>query len=391
MRFDIHSWACLCGLPLYAGHASAGLLDTSYPLGTTAGTWQVDRYPPATFAGGGTVDGRAGVLNLGLDAADSATNRPSAYRGTFYNTQGRGMQLALPGYSVVYGSLYVPAAWATSSGPLENHRTDMWAQASPATGGDSCASSACNHFPYIGFSNASTSDPLNAGGTGRFRLWDTSVGGVDLAVPVPYDQWSDLCIAFTGSEFRSYVNGAQVHVQTSLTTGLEATLGPTTHFSRVIMQAYNFGATYTAQWSGLGAGQLAAVGAQAGNGQSAALGAAFPTPLTMIARDTDGAPLPCVPVTFTAPASGPSASLASVTVVTNRMGVATVQATANNEAGSYTVTASAPGLAAPASFALRNGAAPAAAPVQPVPLGGWAWVLGSSLGLAGLAARRRRR
>jgi len=336
------------------------------------------------------VAGRAGVLSLGVDAASSQANRAPVYAGSFYNTQGRGMQLNLPAYSVVYGSLYVPAAWATSSGPAENRRTDMWAEASPATGGDDCTNSGCNHFPYIGFSNASASDPVNAGSTGRFRVFDTSVGAVDLPeVPVPYDQWSDLCIAFTGSEFRSYVNGALVHVQADLTHGDEDTLGPTTHFSRVIMQAYNFGAGYTAQWSGLGAGQLGTMATQSGSGQSAALGAAFATPLTVIARDTGGAPLPCVPVTFTAPASGPSTSLASVTVVTDRMGIATVLATANTEPGDYIVSASAPGLDVPASFALRNTAA-VVPPAQPVPVGGWAWVLVSGLGLAGVARVRRR-
>ena len=377
-------------LLLWAGMASAGLLDTTYPIGVTAGTWQVDRYAPATFANGGTVAGRADALNLGLDAADSLANRPGAYSSTFYNTQGRGMVLNLPNFSVVYGSLYVPAAWASSDGPANNRRTDMWGQASPATGGDTCVVSGCNFFPYIGFSNASPTDPLNTGGTGRFRIWDGTVGTIDLATPVPYDQWSDVCIAFSGSDFKSYINGALVYTQTDMAHNDVATLGPTTHFSRLLMQAYNFGASYTAQWSGLGAGQLTSVSMQSGSGQSALPGSAFTTPLTVLAQDAGGAPLPCVPVTFTVPPSGASATVAAVTVITNRQGVATVQATANGTAGDYTVTASAPGLEAAASFALRNGAAVAAVPT-PVPLGGWAWLLGSGLGLWGLASMVRRR
>jgi hypothetical protein len=67
-----------------------------------------------------------------------------------------------------------------------------------------------------------------------------------------------------------------------------------------------------------------------------------------------------------------------------------VQATANSTAGEYTVTASAPGLAVAASFALRNGAAVPAAP-QPVPLGGWGWLLASGLGLWGMAGALRQR
>ena len=378
------------GLLLWAGTAAAGLLDTSYPTGAVPGTWQVDRYAPATFANGGTVAGRADVLNLGVDAADSQANRPGAYSSTFYNTQGRGMVLNLPNFSVVYGSLYVPAAWASSDGPGNNRRTDMWGQASPATGGDTCVASGCNFFPYLGFSNASPSDPLNAGGTGRYRVFDGTVGVIDLAVPVQYDQWSDVCIAFSGSDFKSYINGALVYTQTDMAHNDVATLGPTTHFSRLLMQAYNFGASYTAQWSGLGAGQLSTVDTQAGSGQSALPGSAFATPLAVIARDAGGAPLPCVPVTFTVPGSGASASLVSMTALTNRQGIATVQATANATAGEYTVTASAPGLAVAASFALRNGAAVLSTP-QPVPLGGWGWLLASGLGLWGLAGALRRR
>ena len=358
-------------LLLWAGMAGAGLLDTSYPTGSTPGTWQVDRYAPATFANGGTVAGRADVLNLGVAPADSQANRPGAYSSTFYNTQGRGMVLNLPNYAVVYGSLYVPAAWASSDGPANNRRTDMWGQASPATGGDTCVASGCNFFPYIGFSNASPTDPLNAGGTGRYRVFDGTVGVIDLAVPVQYDQWSDVCIAFSGSDFKTYINGALAYTQTNMAHNDVATLGPTTHFSRLLMQAYNFGASYTAQWSGLGAGQLGTVGTQAGSGQSALPGSAFSTPLAVIARDASGAPLPCVPVTFTVPGSGASASLVSMTAITNRQGIA-------------------PGLAVPASFALRNGAAVLAAP-QPVPLGGWGWLLASGLGLWGLAGALRRR
>jgi hypothetical protein len=376
-------------LALGAGAAGAGLVDTAYPLGSAAGTWQVDRYAPAQFANGGTLAGRADVLSLGVAAADGPASRPPSHASSFYNTQGRGLVLNLPAYAVVYGSLYLPAAWAASGGAAENRRTDLWAQASPATGGDSCVASGCNHFPYVGFSNASPADPLNAGGTGRFRVFDSTVGVVDLATPVPYDQWSDVCLAYTGSEFRSFINGALVYTQADLTHNDVATLGPTTHFSRMLLQAYNFGSTYTAQWAGLGAGQLGSVGAQGGGGQTAAPGSAFAAPLAVQARDSSGAPLPCVPVTFSAPGSGASATLASVTVLTDRAGIAAVQATANGELGDYAVSAAAPGLAAPAVLALRN-AVVAQAPAEPVPVGGGPWLLGASLALWALARGRRR-
>lgn len=381
--------ATALALVFYAGSACAGLHDTSYPLGTTPGTWQVDRYTPATFVNGGSFAGRSDVLNLGVAAADSQANRPSSFSGPFYNTQGRGLALDLPEYAVVYGSMYLPAAWATSSGPLQNRRTDLWGQASPATGFDTCANSGCNFFPILGFTNADPANPTTAGGTGRYRAFDGTVGTIELATPVQYEQWTDVCIAFTGTELKSYINSALVYTQTNLTHNNVGTLGPTTHFSRVIMQTYNFGADYTAQWSGLGAGQLSGVNTQAGSGQSTPPSTPFATSLSVVARDTQGTPLPCVPVTFTAPASGASAAVASATVITDRFGVATVAATANDAVGEYQVTASAPGVATPATFALRNGAAPPAA-VQPVPLSPATGLLASALVLLAAFWIRRR-
>lgn len=79
--------------------AFAGLYPT-YPLGVVPGTWQQDRYPPAVFANGGAINGRANVLDLGIANADSLLNRPIGFSTTFYNTQGRGFTIDLPAYSV---------------------------------------------------------------------------------------------------------------------------------------------------------------------------------------------------------------------------------------------------------------------------------------------------
>ena len=64
--------------------------------------------------------------------------------------------------------------------------------------------------------------------------------------------------------------------------------------------------------------------------------------------------MPGVSVTFAAPASGASAALSSSTATTGTNGQASVTATANTIAGSYTVTASVAGVTTPASFSLTN-------------------------------------
>src|SRR5262249_48669764 len=64
-------------------------------------------------------------------------------------------------------------------------------------------------------------------------------------------------------------------------------------------------------------------------------------------------PLSDIPVSFSAPPSGPSATLSAPSAITDSTGFASVSATANGQAGGpYTVTASASGLTA--NFELTN-------------------------------------
>ena len=64
--------------------------------------------------------------------------------------------------------------------------------------------------------------------------------------------------------------------------------------------------------------------------------------------------MPNVSVTFAAPTSGASAILSNSTAATDANGQASVTATANTLAGSYTVTASAAGVSTPAIFVLTQ-------------------------------------
>ncbi|HME05731.1 MAG TPA: S8 family serine peptidase [Bryobacteraceae bacterium] len=106
-----------------------------------------------------------------------------------------------------------------------------------------------------------------------------------------------------------------------------------------------------------------------GTPQSATVNTAFAIPLTALVKNSEGNPVSGVTVSFsapstgTAPSSGPTGSFAtgfSATAVTDATGSASVSFTANAVAGSYTVNASAPGIASPALFLLTNLAGPAA-------------------------------
>jgi len=105
------------------------------------------------------------------------------------------------------------------------------------------------------------------------------------------------------------------------------------------------------------AGAAASIAASGGTPQNAQINTLFASPLTAIVKDNNGNPVRGVTVTFTAPSTGPGGSFAGGvnTAVTNASGVAMSPLfTANGTAGTYLVTASAPGVAAPASFSLTN-------------------------------------
>jgi hypothetical protein len=107
------------------------------------------------------------------------------------------------------------------------------------------------------------------------------------------------------------------------------------------------------------------IGATGGTPQSATVLTSFGTALQALVKDGNGNPLAGVTVTFVAPASGASGSFAtgvSWQAVTDATGTATAGPfTANSVAGSYVVTATAPGVSVGANFALTNTAGAAAA------------------------------
>ena len=91
--------------------------------------------------------------------------------------------------------------------------------------------------------------------------------------------------------------------------------------------------------------------------QSATVGAAFTANLAAVVTDSYGTPVSGVTVSFSAPASGPGGMFPGGvnTAVTDSTGTATAPAlTANTQAGSYVVQASATGVPGTAIFSLIN-------------------------------------
>ncbi|HEX2911206.1 MAG TPA: Ig-like domain-containing protein [Chloroflexia bacterium] len=101
-------------------------------------------------------------------------------------------------------------------------------------------------------------------------------------------------------------------------------------------------------------GTAANIAVNGGDPQSAQVGTAFAGPLQVKVTDSHGNPVSGVTVNFSVPATGASAGLNSATATTDGSGLAGVKATANSTSGSYSVTASANGIATQAIFSLTN-------------------------------------
>lgn len=129
---------------------------------------------------------------------------------------------------------------------------------------------------------------------------------------------------------------------------LTADLLPTIAFDNVALDAVALGVPAT-------------VGNIAGDGQSATVNTAFPTPLGLRVLDGAGNGVSGTQVTFTAPATGASAifsangsSGSTLAVLTDANGDASVATKANTIAGAYTISVQVSGLPTPQIFHLTN-------------------------------------
>ncbi len=102
------------------------------------------------------------------------------------------------------------------------------------------------------------------------------------------------------------------------------------------------------------AGMVTNIQATGGTPQSATIQTSFTQQLEATVLDSLNNPISGATVTFTAPASGASATLSASSAVTDANGHATVTASANSAAGSYSITATTTGVAATAGFSLTN-------------------------------------
>jgi hypothetical protein len=188
-------------------------------------------------------------------------------------------------------------------------------------------------------------------------ITNTGTGNLDI---------SSLKITGTNADFALASAALPITVTPGNTTTINLTFTPAalgTRAATLIISDNAPGNPHSVALSGTGiAGPPARVAVTAGTPQSATIDTAFGAAFQVIVNDASGDPLSGVVVTFAAPASGASGTFAGGTgsATTNAQGVAAAPMfTANGTAGSYTVTATVAGVAAPAVFALTNLVGPA--------------------------------
>jgi adhesin/invasin len=102
------------------------------------------------------------------------------------------------------------------------------------------------------------------------------------------------------------------------------------------------------------AGTASTIRATGGSPQTAAVLTSFAQGLQATVTDASGNPVSGATVNFAVPGSGASAVLNASSAITDANGHAAVNATANDMAGSYVVSATTPGITANANFSLTN-------------------------------------
>ena len=186
-----------------------------YSLGVAG--YYTDRFDPAGFSVANGIHGRNNVLQLMIDQSTNLANRPAWAQSTFYNTQGRKLDVNTPGSWFYQNDLYIESSWANNANGFI--RTDLWATAT-----NDLAFSNVTAYPIIGVTNY--------GGSLRARGWD---GGqwVDFGRSLNLGGWNTLGMAFDASTnmFSYSVNGTQV---------ASFAAGTSTGVANIMVQGYNF-------------------------------------------------------------------------------------------------------------------------------------------------------
>jgi hypothetical protein len=218
------------------------------------GSWYQDRYPPCLFSSMETApDGTKNTLEESICASALQPQGGPPDPG-FFNTQGRKYDL-VANTTTMSINLYVPSSWGATPGRFAG----FWGTAADSAGVIG------NDYPIIEFQGPTPSTPVITtgagfypnGGVAGFYGWNNAANGgnggwdyIGLPPGFQYNSWVTLTITTvpgTGYEYKvTDANSRRgVSIQSPFYDSTE------TSISNVILEAYNYGASYNVFWNNL--------------------------------------------------------------------------------------------------------------------------------------------
>ncbi len=315
--------------PSIANFASAMNPEISGPMATVAGYEAGDNYGALAFLGKISSDGTQ-LLYLAL----LGDNNTTLAAGSPLNGYAGATSVAVD----TAGNAYLTGLTTSEFFPVTS---DAYQSTQLAL----CSSYGCNGEAFYSILNTTVAGNASL-------VYSTYLGAASSGSNSSIDEGSGIALDPAGN---AYLTGVVNNGGFPTTAGAFQATGPAG------------GGGFLTKFSALTGTSAAAISAVSGGGQSAAIGQAFANPLEVNVTDANGNPVSGATVTFSAPASGASATLSSATATTNSSGNASVSAAANGIASStaYQVSASVAGVNVPATFSLMNAQASTSLAVTP--------------------------
>jgi Dockerin type I domain len=207
--------------------------DTTVVTGSQApGVWYTDRYAPAVFENA-VFDGD-NRLKQGVRSADNQANRPGSFSSSFYNYQGRKLDVGIGIPSTISIDIYVDSTW------LSGTRAGLWTTMSNGN----------LTFPIIEYCvNGDNGDGNGPTYTG-FRYWQSNIGWTATSFEnATTDQWYTLEIELNPTDVNFSIDGTPIGTVDNLGANM---------IDNVILNVHNEGPAgdYDVYWDNLTTGPV---------------------------------------------------------------------------------------------------------------------------------------
>ena len=343
--------------------AVAGNVAGAYSVGATAGA------ASATFGLTNTAGALASLSVLGGDAQTTAVTTAFGTPLAVKATDANGNPVAGASIAFAAPSAGATATFAATATTDASGVASVTATASSLAGSYSVGATASGIATSFGLTNVPGPAALVAvtGGADQRTVVTTAFGAALVATVTDAfgNPITGASVAFAGPAVGARATLASPAVVTDA-SGQAATLATASAVAGSYAVTASVATIPTPASFALTnvPGPIATLALVAGSPQTAQVRTTYPTALTVRARDAQGNLSPGASIGFSAPGAEPTASLSATSGTTSASGEASVTATAGTTAGTFSVAATASGVA-PVTFTLTSTpAAPASVTVD---------------------------